>query len=126
MDTLTAFIEAPAWPILLWCGLAASLAAILVLPPPNSPGAPRRPANWPLTLILGVALFAPLYGLGFDAIGRADVLLGAAFGLAHGLLAVALALRTRGSLRTATLARTLFGWIVYGATVGFLYPVPTA
>lgn len=127
MQTLIDLVRAPAWPILLWCGLAASLAAALVLPPARQRGAPATPANWPLTLVLGIGVFAPLYGLVFEIIGRADLLAGIGFGTAHGLLALAFATRSRGSLpRARPGIRTVLAWLAYGATLGYLYPVPLA
>ena len=127
MHTLIDLVQAPAWPILLWCGLAASLAAALVLPPAHQSGTPARPPRWPLTLVLGIGVFAPLYGLIFEALGRADLFAGAGFGLAHGLLALAFALRSRGSLpRVRPGARIVLGWIVFGAALGFLYPITPA
>lgn len=126
MNALVRILEAPAWPILLWCGLAASLAAALVLPPAPARGTARRPPRWPLTLAFGTALFAPLYGLAFDALGRADLLIGSLFGFAHGLFALALLVRTRSTAPRGAFLRTLTAWILFGAIVGFLYPVPTA
>jgi hypothetical protein len=136
----------PSWPLLLWCGLAAAIAsewiaglcASLVRRPDTRSAAPRlmsRPRGSTLvSLLTGTLLFAPIYGIAFESIGRADLSSGALLGLIHGILATAWSLsaarrgnaRIRPPVRSILLhraARTAVR-VIYGATLGFLYVVP--
>lgn len=139
----------PSWPLLLWCGLAASigsawlagLGATLFRARENKRGAAPRLMNRPRastlgSLLTGTLLFAPLYGLAFEFAGHADLAAGATLGAAHGLLATAWSLwaarrgdaRIRPNPRAVLLhrsARTL-GRVAWGAMLGFLYVVPPA
>lgn len=136
----------PSWPLLLWCGLAAAIASEWIAGVFASLGrgaekrsaAPRlmsRPRGSTLFSILtGTILFAPLYGLAFEFMGRADLSGGALLGLAHGIFATAWSLwaarrgdnRIRPPVRSILFhraARTAIR-VIYGATLGFLYVVP--
>lgn len=114
MESILAFVRRPAWPILLWAGLAAAFAAAFVLTSARD----RRGTAHPAVIIaLGLAA-SPLYALAFEAIGRADILTGALLGLIQGGLAF---LRRRRADPRPT-ARIILGWIVFGAVLGYLYP----
>ena len=95
--------------------------------------APR--GSLPFALISGTFLFAPVYGLLFESLARADLGTGALIGAAHGAIAAAFVLvghlRKRASAATPTLRpvigyrlRRLVTRTVYGALLGFLYVVP--
>jgi hypothetical protein len=118
---------APTWPILLWSGLVASVAASFVLPRrvPRHAGIRSLP-RWPMVLLLGVLLFAPLYGVGFEALGRANLGTGVMFGAAHGLFSLAFAIPRRREAGAFHLMRLVAGRLLYGTLIGFLYPVPPA
>jgi hypothetical protein len=124
-------IPTPSWLLLLWTGLAALLAAALIVAPLAGPRAPRgaiyffRPegfAQYLLLVFLGLVLYPLLYGLAFDLTHTASVLSGAAAGLAHaaGLLAIRAARRARIQMPLLTLLL----YVVYGAVLGFLYVTP--
>jgi hypothetical protein len=144
-------IPSPSWPLLLWCGLAASLAGELLAaafrparrtrlrgraPTPRLMSTPRE--NVPIALAAGTLVIAPIYGLVFEGMQRADWTTGATIGAVHGVIAAAFALgaaaRTKnrnsesGSTPLGTLAlfraRRLIGRIAYGAALGFLYAAP--
>lgn len=115
--------------LLLWCGIAATFVARPVAPadhPSARAGAPR--SRRALTLALDLILYPVLYAIVLEAIGRADILTGAALGATHATLALATgAARARTSTAERTgparlrafLARTL-----YGIVFAFLYVVP--
>ncbi len=136
----------PSWPLLLWCGLAAAIASAWIAglfasfgrKQENRSAAPRlmsRPRGSTLVSILtGTLLFAPLYGIAFEFVGRADLSTGALFGLVHGILATAWSLwaARRGNARIRPPVRSILFHrvartairVIYGATLGFLYVVP--
>jgi hypothetical protein len=97
--------------------------------------APR--ASVPIAVISGTLLFAPVYGLLFEAFARADLATGAVIGAAHGALAAAFVLighlRRRATAASPALTpvlgyrfRRLVTRTLYGALLGFLYVVPPA
>ena len=118
----------PAWLLLAWSGLAATLVSACVralLPLPPGPG--RRTAAHRLarSVILGLLAFPLAYGLAFETIGRADLVSGAALGLLHGLLEAGLRLRNAAPHhRGRPFALGLLGGLSYGLVIGFLYLVP--
>lgn len=127
-------MHAPSWVLLAWSALAATLASLglrALLPPPRPRGAahgtsgvrPGRAGAFARDLFLGLLLLPPLYGFAFEALGRADLVAGAALGTAHGLLDAAIRART-ASPRGRAIARALTGGIAYGLALGFLYVVP--
>jgi hypothetical protein len=139
-------IPTPSWPLLLWCGLAAAIAsqwiaglfASVFHRRENRSVAPRlmsRPRGSVLvSLLTGTLLFAPLYGIVFEFIGRADLSTGALLGVLHGILATIWSLwaarhgdaRIRPPVRSILFhraARTAIR-VIYGAALGFLYVVP--
>ena len=141
-------IPSPSWILLLWCGLAASLAGELVaavLRPgrgtrrhgeassPRLMAGPRE--NSIIAVLTGFLIFAPVYGLLFEASHRADIAAGVIVGAAHGVLAGAIALiaaaRQPADARATPLAalawfraRRLLSRMTFGAVLGFLYAVP--
>lgn len=125
MNELLAVLAAPTWPILAWAGSAATLIAMLVLPPRREPRE-KGSAGHLRRLALGLFIFTPLYGLTFEILGRADILSGLTLGFAHGLMSLALAFPHRRTARNGDLARLLAGRVLFGVIIGFLYPVPTA
>jgi hypothetical protein len=127
VDRVIDLLNAPTWPILLWSGLVASVVASFILPRrvPRRAGARSLP-RWPVALILGVLLFAPLYGVGFEMLGRANLGTGIMFGAAHGLFSLALAIPRRRQAGALHLLRLMAGRVLFGTLLGFLYPVPPA
>jgi hypothetical protein len=85
------------------------------------------------TLLLGVLVYAPLYGLSFEILQRADIFYGIVLGTAHGLVAMLIATvrrrnsahpaRTRGAALLEA-ARVVAARVLYGAVLGFVYLVP--
>jgi hypothetical protein len=118
VDTLMILLRRPAWPILLWAGLAAALVAAFV----QVDGRPGLRARI-RAVLLGLAS-APLYGLIFEAVGRADLPLGACLGLAHGVLAFAL--RRRDRTKRVRFLPVVAAWILFGAVLAWLYPAVRA
>lgn len=117
----------PGFLLLVWCGIAATIVALPLSARPRA-GAPRPVRQRGARLALDLLFFPLLYAVALEAIGRADLLTGAALGAAHALLAlVVAATRRRASTDPATggerlrsfLARTL-----YGIVFAFLYVVP--
>ena len=91
----------------------------------------------PFAILSGTVVFAPLYGVAFEWLARADLEAGAAIGAVHGViagLAVVLAgFRRRTASRGKSLkpmlgyrARRLITRVLFGALLGFLYVVPGA
>lgn len=125
MSTFLDLLGAPAWPILLWCSLTASVASAFVLRGPAPDGRLRIP-RWPIAIFPGIVLFGPLYGIAFEAVGRAGLAMGLLFGTAHAALSLALALYRRRGPGAKRLLRVLLGRLLFGTLLGFLYPVPPA
>jgi hypothetical protein len=142
-------IPLPSWMLLLWCGLIAAIASewLAALARSIRPAATRMRASAPrlmsaprgsvpFAILSGTFAFAPLYGLAFEALARADLETGAAIGAAHGTLTAVLVLlghlRRRSGTATPAL-RTVLGYrlrrlltrTLYGALLGFLYVVPS-
>jgi hypothetical protein len=141
-------IPAPSWLLLLWCGFTAAIASEWLVAAGRAFIAPRgaekgtgprlmsRPrGSIPFSILSGTVVFAPLYGLLFEWLSRADFEAGAAVGAAHGVFAGLLVLlstirRTTGPAAKALRpmlgyrARRLITRVLYGALLGFLYVVP--
>jgi hypothetical protein len=129
MRDLLLWLRAPAWPVLLWAGTAASVAAAWLLPKRDRALEPAATATITRTLALGILLYTPLYGFAFEYARRADIGLGLALGAGHGLLALLhTALTTRAAdgrrAQAPHLARVLAAYTAFGGLVGFLYSVP--
>jgi hypothetical protein len=123
-------LTAPAWLMLIWCGLAAACAA--AVPATIVGGVPRgtwslapRPrsrlhgAAW--SLLAGGVVYPILYGVLFETLNRSDLRIGLVAGAIHGLIAFLLA-RPRTTFRAAARAGTAH--LVYGAMIAFLYVTP--
>jgi hypothetical protein len=143
-------IPAPSWFLLFWCGLAAALASEFIVAlaratlahgqrsteaGPRLMSAPRT--SIPFAVLSGAFVFAPLYGIAFEWLARADLQAGAAIGAIHGVIAgVAVlfaAFRRRAGSPARSLkpmlgfrARRLLTRALFGALLGFLYVVPGA
>lgn len=120
---------APSPLLLLWCGLAATIAAgiagAIVAHQPLGWSLAHRPRSrsHAVTWSLGAGLIAyPLaYGVLFELLHRADVGLGMILGALHGIVMFLLATprsNRRGALRTAIMH------LVYGAVIALLYVTP--
>ncbi len=142
----------PSWLLLFWSGLAAALASewlAATLRPPRltrrrgqsvSPTLMRGPReNVIIAIVTGTLLLAPLYGVAFELLHRAEFVNGAVLGTLHGVFAAIVALvaarrparagaATPPSVRAAAVyrARRILTRAVYGAVLGFLYVVPPA
>lgn len=140
----------PSWLLLFWCGLVASIAsewtAVAIRTAVGGARASRASGNPRLmreprgsalfAIITGTLISAPVYGLLFEWIHRADLAAGATIGALHGTLAGTLVLlatvrnpdsRAAGfSLRPTALyrLRRFATRILYGALMGLLYAVP--
>lgn len=124
----------PSWLLLLWTGLAATLVAsvagagpgILIGTRLSRRNRVRRHfGRLMLAVLLGVVLYPLLYGAVFEALGRADLTLGAALGGAHGALAVLWrVLRPPTGRDLPGPLRLLIGHALYGVVLGVLYIVP--
>jgi len=123
-------VNLPSWPLLFWCGAAATSAAAVV-------GAfigGRDVAAWSLlprsrsrsqalaaTLLGGVLLLPLLYGLLFELVARSTLGTGALAGLVHAGGAF-VAAGPRGELRPAVSAAVVS--LVYGCFIALLYVTP--
>jgi hypothetical protein len=127
-------IAEPSWLLLIWSGLAATLAASVVGAGPGILIGTRIPRRHRLRrhlgrLLLGAALgvivYPVLYGVAFEWMVRADLVIGAMLGAAHGALAIlARAVRPPTHRGAPGPGRLLAGHLVYGALLGWLYVVP--
>jgi hypothetical protein len=144
-------IPAPSWLLLFWCGFTAAIASEWLVAAGRAFIAPRRAVlaekgtgprlmsrprgSIPFSILSGTIVFAPLYGLLFEWLSRADFEAGAAVGAAHGVLAGLLVLLStirRTSKPAGTALRPMLGYrarrlitrVLYGALLGFLYVVP--
>jgi hypothetical protein len=122
----------PAWLLLLWAALVASVVAAWLGFAARGRLADDRPLrSAALTLFMGVFVYGPLYGLAFEAIGAATLLLGGALGTLHGASFAAITLSVRrqpGGRRPDTASihgRRIVARLVYGAILGLLYIVPS-
>lgn len=124
-------IPAPSWLLLVWTGLAALLAAALIVAPLAGSGGPRsalyffRPQDaggYILMGVLGLLVYPVLYGLAFDLTHTASVLSGAAAGIVNAAILIAVRAVQRGRIEKPLL--TLLLYVVYGAVLGFLYVTP--
>ena len=122
----------PAWYLLIWAAVVASLIASLLGLAARGHLGRRSPRLAALTgFLLGIFLWAPLYGLAFELIGVANALYGGLLGTLHGASAALLALvharRTHDEptrIFASTHGRRIITRAVYGAILGFLYVVP--
>ena len=122
-------MSAPSPLLLLWCGLAATLAAAIAgvivgrtsfswsLAP--QPDAPTPAFAW--SLAGGLLAYPLVYGLIFEAIHRADIRSGLVLGVIHGI-AMFLAAAPRSNMRNAIRAAVVH--VAYAATIAFLYVTP--
>ena len=120
----------PSWPLLLWCGTAATCAAATIgaliggrHPAPWSLAPrPRSPSNGlAFSIVAGVFLLPLLYGLVFEFLQQATILTGLGVGLVHAGAAL-IAARPRGEPRQALSSAVVS--LVYGAAIGFFYITP--
>ncbi|MGH7505163.1 MAG: hypothetical protein ACRELX_05915, partial [Longimicrobiales bacterium] len=124
----------PAWFLLLWSALVASLVAAWLGFAARGRLHDHRPIRSAVaTLGLGILVYGPLYGLLFEAIGTATLLVGAVIGAFHGAAVASIALlrdrlagRGPRSDDAAVHGRRLVIRLVYGAILGLLYVVPPA
>jgi hypothetical protein len=126
-------ITEPSWLLLLWAGVAATLAAglagagpgVLIGAHMRTRGFRRHLGRFSLAIALGTLVYPLLYGLVFETTARADLALGAGLGAAHGLLALIwTAIRPIRSSHSPARLQLLLGHLIYGATLGLLYVVP--
>lgn len=142
-------LRAPSWLLLFWCGFAASLASEWIVAAiralfagrsnekhsgPRLMSAPR--GSVPIAVVTGTLISAPVYGLIFEWMHRADLTAGVLLGALHGLLAgviilIAFVRRRRMDRRDTSVrplavfrVRRLVTRVLYGALLGFLYVVP--
>jgi hypothetical protein len=119
----------PAWLLLLWSGAGASCAAaitgsllgarkggLVLLPRARSDARAIV-----LSLTAGIIVYPLIYGLAFEATGRADVVTGLLLGLVHGVIVLA-AYARNAQVRPALRAAVVHA--VYGAMIAFLYVTP--
>lgn len=148
------------WPLLLWAGFTATIAVTWLsfvarrygwtrLSPvrvlgclftDNADGIGSRILGTLLHFAVGGVVLAFIYGIIFELIGRADIPLGIALGLAHGVLAGLLlpVLTAHGHCTGAVRDPGIFGWklglitplgllfahALYGGVLGYVYVVP--
>lgn len=115
----------PGWLLLLWCGLGAAIVA-WPLARASRNGTVRTGRGRRLLAVgLELLLFPVLYALLFEALGRADIVAGAALGTLHATLGVIAARPGRADAPpgSAILLRSL-ARILYGIVFAFLYVVP--
>jgi hypothetical protein len=123
-------IPAPSWLLLAWAGGAATCAAALAA----SLFGGHAPAPWTLlprarsrgvaaigTLVVGVFVYPVIYGVTFEALGRADLVVGLASGVVHAFAAAASG-QPRQHPRAA--ARLGLAHLVYAVMIAFLYVTP--
>jgi hypothetical protein len=120
---------APSVLLLIWCGLAATMAAaiigVIIGRTPFSwslaPRAETRAGALTWSLLGGLIAYPIAYGLVFEATHRADIRIGVLLGAMHGAAMFMLA-RPRGNIRNAL--RTAFAHLFYALTIAFLYVTP--
>jgi hypothetical protein len=113
-----------------WVGLASTCAAAIT----GNLFAGRTPRAWSLhprprsgahalgvTVGLGLVVYAVLYGVLFEATGRADLPFGVVAGAVHGLAAFVV---SGPRSRPADAFRVWAMHIAYGGTAAFLYVTP--
>lgn len=121
--------QLPAWPLLFWSGLVATVICVWMLGALVPDAGARALAPFarraaPLqALVLGVLVYPILYAVPFQLLHRATLPTGALLGLLHALLLFA-----PRSARTAT-DRPALLWragtvVLYGAILGFTYLTP--
>ena len=121
----------PSWLLLVWTGLAATLAIAAIFAPLFGSRGPRgsvyffRPRAFPdflLLALLGILVYPLVYGFIFDSIHVASAFSGAVTGALHGVALVAIsAIRRR---RPEMPGITLLLYVAYGAVLGFFYVTP--
>jgi hypothetical protein len=119
----------PGWLLLVWSGAAATAAAAVAGSVLGGRGGSwlllsqgrRRSTAVTLSMLAGILGYPALYGLAFEALGRADVPAGLLLGLVHGAVVFAAA---RPLSRPGPAARLATIHMVYGTALGFLYVTP--
>lgn len=122
-------MSAPSPLLLLWCGLAATLAAAIagVIVGRTSyswslaPRAETPATAWAWSLAGGLLAYPLAYGVIFEVMHRADIRIGVVIGAVHGIamfLAAGPRIDTRNAIRAAV------SHVAYAATIAFLYVTP--
>jgi len=122
-------MSAPSPLLLLWCGLAATLAAAIVgvivgrtgFSWSLAPRAQARPDAFGWTLAGGLLAYPLAYGIVFETIHRADIRSGFLLGVIHGIVMFVIA-GPRSDMRNAVRAAVIH--VAYAATIAFLYVTP--
>jgi hypothetical protein len=122
----------PAWYLLMWAAVVASLITTLLGLAARGHLGQRSPARAALaSFVLGVLVWAPIYGFGFEWMGSANALGGGLLGALHGTIAALFALVRARRARTppahalaSVQGRRIITRVVFGAVLGFLYVVP--
>ena len=120
---------APSPLLLIWCGLAATIAAGLA-----GASIARDPFAWSLaprprsrshalawSLVAGLFAYPAAYGIVFELLHRADVGAGLILGALHGLAMFAL---NWPRARRPAAARTAVVHVIYGITIALFYVTP--
>lgn len=123
-------MPAPSWLLLAWTGLAATAAAAIT----GSLFGGRASYAWAMhararsaghalafTALLGLLVYAVVYGLVFEATSRADFPFGLLAGFVHGAVAFAL---SRPRAFPAAAFRVWAMHVAYGGTAAFIYVTP--
>jgi hypothetical protein len=120
-------MPSPSWILLSWSGFAATLAAALVgvavgAGAPRAwslaPRAPTTSSALRATVVTGLVAYPLLYGLVFELLGRADLLIGLMAGSLHAIIAFFLA---RPRAHPATAMRSAAAHLVYVTVLAFVY-----
>jgi hypothetical protein len=122
----------PAWYLLIWAAVVASLIATLLGFAARGRLGERSPGRAAvLGFLLGILVWAPIYGFAFEWLGSANAIGGALLGALHGGIAALIAFlrerRAHGSPAhrlVSVQGRRIITRTVYGAILGFLYVVP--
>ena len=112
----------PGWLLLLWCGLGAALVAWPLARASRNGTARTGRGRRLLAVGFELLLFPVLYALVFEALGRADLVAGAALGTLHATIG-AVAARADAPAPRSILLRSL-ARILYAIVFAFLYVVP--
>jgi hypothetical protein len=126
-------MRTPAWYLLLWAALVASLVASLLGFSARSQLGERSPRRAIIIgFLLGIFVWGPIYGIAFELFGTANApggaLLGALHGAAYAVVGLIRARRTERARSPAFASihgRRIITRVVYGAVLGFLYVVPS-
>ena len=122
-------MHAPSPLLLLWCGLAATIAAAIT----GAIAGGTDARSWSLApharsrahalywCLAGILAYPAVYGLIFEALHRADIRIGLLLGAIHAAI-MFIAADPRRSSRNAL--RVAAAHLVYGAIIAFLYVTP--